>query len=128
MNQVYFEFEGKYYGIGTKVLLKTRYDGIQEATFESCNGNSMFIGEYHWTNHKYNPIQVIKIIEPVEVFIEQSLQQETFNKNNYSSAGIVDFAWIWYVAIMLIGSIFEARMLLWIFATLYFFWWKGRKN
>ena len=122
MNHKYLYFKGKYYDVGTKVLIKTQWSGIQEATFVGW-GTWPFRGEkvsdsyYSWETEKY----IVKIIEPVEVV----LQPTNANDRKRPPSWEIENGWIWYILIMLVGSIFNARWLIWIVATIYFFSWKN---
>ena len=117
----YLYFNGKYYDVGTKVKIKTRWCGVQEATF--CG----WMTKYHFVGKEisgYFPREdsdkyIVEIIEPVEVIFQQS------NGRACPDDWHVETAWGWYIVIMAVGIIFKARLMIWIVASLIFFLWKN---
>lgn len=122
MNNRYLFFKGKHYDVGTKVLIKTRWNGIQEATFYGW-GTYPFRGENVWgIDYYYFNIDkyLVDIIEPIEV----NLQPVNVDDKNCPPAWDVEIGWIWYILIMAVGLIFKDFWMIWIVATIIFFSWK----
>ena len=122
MNKKYLYFQGKYYDVGTKVLIKTRWNGVQEATFYGWTGFP-FRGENVWGQNYYSfdvEKYIVDIIDPIEV----NLQPISVDNKDCPPDWDVEIGWIWYILIMVVGTIFNARLLIWIVATVVFFSWK----
>lgn len=122
MMEKYLKYKGKYYDVGTKVKIKTRWYGIQEATFYGW-GAWPFRGEkvseqyYSFEIEKY----IVEIVEPVEVVVESI----STNDKSYPSAWDVEIGWMWYIIIMVVGLLFKDKWIIWICATAFFFLWKS---
>jgi hypothetical protein len=141
----YFEFKGVKYGVGTiaKIPLSRdlRWTSPETYTREAeFTGGGRFVfthqqGElYLFENNghfsgKYE--EYIKIIKPVyyeepeppkpqNVFLRT--ESGSWDAHNDVCVGLV-----WYIIIMIIGTMFNARLLIWIFATIGFFLWKSKK-
>lgn len=141
----YFEFNGVKYGIGTIVkvpsTLDLRWRSRDEimALSKFC-GNSCFefvhkqgfINLYESSGHlsgKYE--DYIEIIEPVyyhepEPMKTQNIflrtRSDTWDAHNDVCVGL-----IWYIAIMLLATIFKDRIGIWILTTIVYFLWKSKK-
>lgn len=128
-----FIYNGVAYGIGTKVLVKNVF-GLQEATFLGWGRYEGFVGEnYHNSFRTDDCSFIIKILEPV-YYVEKeepkgkpcSIWTRTgsgsWNSHDEVCAGLVI-----YILVMLVGTIFNARILIWIIATITFFGWKAKK-
>lgn len=113
-----FMYKGVAYSIGTKVLVKDDVFGLQEATFVGWTKHGGFVGKkYHDSFRTDDCSFIIKIIEPV--YYEEKKSEET--KESWLPAGDGPFyALLWYIAIMMIGTIFKARFAIWIIATISF--------
>lgn len=126
MNPVrYLYYEGKYYDVGTKVKMKTKFNGIVITTFlGGC--------EYEGVYEHFNPVPaenyIIEIIDPIYAPGQES-NADVKNIITYNPRqGDIQIGWIWYILIMLLGSIFNDRWLIWIAATVIFFIWKGANH
>lgn len=64
---------------------------------------------------------IIEIIEPV-YYVEL---EKTKTNRNCPMPWEIEIGWIWYILIMLVGTIFKDRWLIYIVATAYFFLWKN---
>lgn len=137
MNNDYFEYKGVKYGIGTKVMVKDLCWGETEATFYGWWSNKGFDGPHILGNGlNVNTIdeKIIKIIEPV-YWSPPELKNDNQKSNIFIRTGSgswqshdeVCYGLIWYIVIMLIGSIFNDRWIIWIAATIIFFSWKHKK-
>ena len=125
MKNVYLYYKGKYYDVGTVVKIKTRWDGIKEATFQGWGPQGGFWKDgitdacYWFETEKY----IVEIVKPV---YPENLIKVTDNPNR-PAPWDVEIGWIWYIIIMLVGAIFKERLLVWVFATAVFFLWKSGK-
>lgn len=127
MRRDYFEFEGKYYGVGTKVLLHVRFrypkpcevvfigyeDGVYR--FMQPNGIMIFV-------QLTPPSKIVEIIDAVEVQIDNGVH-EFKSKRSCPMKWQIENAWIWYIIVMFCGAFCTDRWLIWIFATIYFILW-----
>jgi hypothetical protein len=141
----YFEFKGVKYGIGTivhiprslkllnlpkeQLIVKAKFIGGAKFIFQDVQG---YINLYEGSGHfSGNYAQYIKIIEPV-YYEEQEptkpqnifLQTESGSWDAYNQ---VCMGLVWYILIMVIGAIFQDRLMIWAFATIVFFVWKSKK-
>ena len=131
--EYFIRYKGLFYDVGTRLRFKAYsygyYWGIKEGEVEKFIGTTAFIRgddgvlyEYSTTKWLVNFDKVIiEIIEPVYYDMERA----TNNNHNYPSSWDAEIGWIWYIIIMVVGSIFKARLMIWIFATAYFFLWKS---
>ena len=131
--EYFIRYKGNCYDVGTRLKFHARlygFDcGIKDGIIERFINNSVFIrssdGEmYTYSTTKYlvdfDKI-IIEIIEPV-YYVEQYTND---NNRTYPQSWETEIAWIWYVVIMVVGVIFNARLLIWGFATAVFFLWKN---
>lgn len=130
-----FQYNGKYYDVGTKVRMKfkneeliTTYLGGDDRyayKFEGLPPN-MFNGGSHPQN------RIIEIIDPVypqAPNIDKSKRANIFFRTGSGSAESADnvfHGFLLYLAVMIIGTFFNARLLIWIIATITYFGWKSR--
>ena len=141
----YFEFKGVKYGIGTIVkvpsTLELRWrprDEIMETA--RFGGNSCFefmhkqgaIKLYESSGHlsgKYE--DYIEIIEPI--YYQEPEPPEPQNiffrtkSGSWDAYNEVCVGFIWYVAVMLVATIFKDRVGIWTIATIIYFLWKSQK-
>lgn len=128
-----FIYEGVAYGIGTKVLVENVF-GLQEAAFIGWGKYEGFVGENYRNSSRTDDCSfIIEILEPV-YYVEKeepkgkpcSIWTRTgsgsWNSHDEVCAGLVI-----YILVMLVGTIFNARAMIWTLATLIFFSWKAKK-
>lgn len=142
----YFEFKGVKYGIGTIVKVPNTLDLrwlskdeiIEEAefvghsTFVFTKNRRWYINLYesggHFTGKYESYIEIIRPIyyqepappKPPNMFIRTG--SGSWDAHNEVCMGL-----IWYIAIMLLATIFKARIGIWILATIVYFSWKSKK-
>ena len=114
------KYKGIKYDIGTKVKLKTKWNGIVTTTFL---GNTKYDCPYAFNSLMPPEDYIVEIVEPV-YYKPQNVSSSNNNKVR-PFKGDVQIGWIWYIIIMVVGSIFNDRLLIWIGATAYFFLWKN---
>lgn len=128
----YLYYKGIYYDVGTKVKMKTKYQGEIITTFLG-NGQYEGLGRYSFYSGMPPEYYIIEIIEPIyykESEVEPTKKSNVFTRTGSGSWNSHDEIFgglIWYVAIMIIGTIFIDRWLIWIVATAVFFGWKAKK-
>lgn len=126
----YFIFKRVKYGIGTRakfvsygITAMATFIGGDYPKWKSDNA-LIIIGEFQ------SPIE---IIEPVYykddkvVVHKETIKEIITHKPHPNNVDEVFYAWWWYIAAMLIGSIFKMRLIIWIIATIRFFGWKSTK-
>lgn len=127
----YMKYKGDYYDVGTKVKMKGR-NGPIVATFIGWRyqGKGCFEGEDcgffdMYDSYDYNGVNkyVLEIIDPV--YPELHYEPVEKNQREKPPKWDVDMALPWYIAIMVIATIFHGRLLIWIAATVIFFLWKN---
>ena len=139
----YFEFQGIKYGVGTivevprmldirwipreKIMEEAEFVGGSCFVFKNLNG-SINLYDNHLSG-KYE--QYIKIIKPIYyIEPEPPKQQNIFfrtSSGSWDAHNEVCIGLVWYIAVMLLATIFKDRLAIWIFATLVFFLWKSKK-
>jgi hypothetical protein len=145
----WFWYEGQCYGYGTVVKLKPEmYRGIKSIE-EKCKGNMEFVDGMssgymvfkgvdqtnsmtrsvaiggHW-----NPYDAIEyIVKPVYVSLQPVWKKAV---ENYSNAEpehkhLAFTGTIWYILVMIIGTLFHGRLLIYIMATIvYWNYWVNK--
>ena len=126
MKHIYLYYQGQYYDIGTVVKIKTRWDGIKEATFRGWKPQGCTFLEDGITDNCYWFETEKYIVEVVKPVYPQDLVQIPDNRN-MPAPWDVEIGWIWYIIVMVVGTIFQDRLLIWVFATAVFFLWKNGK-
>lgn len=127
----YMKYNGKYYDKGTVVKIKGPY-GPTIATFNGWrfDNRGCFLPKsgsvldlYEFYNYSAANEYILEIIEPVYPTIQPTNKpQENRNK---PPEWDVEVAWIWYIVIMVVATIFKARLFIWMFVTVIFFAWKN---
>lgn len=125
--EYFFRYKGLCYDVGTKVKVKTIF-GVEEGVVTEINLNSIIIkGDLLFEKILiwYIENRIVEIVEPV--YYKGEIEQYTNGKNNmnYPSEDSIFIGWILYILIMVVGTIFNERLMIWIFATAYFFLWKN---
>ena len=118
-----FEFNNQIYYPGTKVKLRELRGKVVIMTFTGVRGNELtFMGHYNFSF----PVEMINryVLEIVELPREEFIMQR---KKKCPPLWDVEIGWLWYIIIMTVGTLFNARWLVYIVATLYFFLWKNGK-
>ena len=141
----YFEFKGVKYGVGTivkvprmldlrwipkdQIMVDAEFVGGARFVFKNMNG---VIKLYESSGHlsgKYE--QYIEIIKPV--YYQEPVPQKPQNiflstkSGSWDAHNDVCIGLVWYILIMLVATIFKARLLIWIVSTIIFFIWKSKK-
>jgi hypothetical protein len=139
----YFEFKGVKYGIGTilkvprmlDLSLLPREAMMKEAEFVGggrflfFNGGSIFLCKERGLSGKYE--DYIEIIHPM--YYQEPASPKPQNiffrtcSGSWDAYNDVCIGLIWYIIIMLVGTIFKDRLTIWVFATIVFFVWKSKK-
>ena len=130
----YFEFNGRYFGVGTKVLLKDPFYGTGRAEFVglNCILRPIYVGVEPGFDYEISDVcanhrpRVLEIVEPVEVF--PKINSTPYCTQGYPSQGEVQMGWVWYIVIMLLLTIFEDRILGWCCTTFFFWMWLKTKK
>ena len=141
----YFEFKGVKYGIGTivkvpimldlimlpkeKIMTEAKFIGGAQFIFKDIQGSiNLYESAGHFSG-KYE--QYIEIIKPVYYQEPEPPKPENIflrtESGSWDAYNDVSVGLIWYILIMMVGTLFNARLLIWIFATAYFFLWKSKK-
>jgi len=141
-----FIYRGNKYYIGTKVkpskqfFKKHDYSDviltvIQHITSESESGNTMheYVVQLSKRPKFYTGDLITTIYFPPDNWIEEIIQEATtppeikpeFYKDKEVD-GVMD-GWLTYIVVMLLGSIFYIRFIIWIAASIVFFRWRKKK-
>ena len=137
----YFEFKGVKYGIGTIVKIPlsldsrwiTPKDKLYDATFAG-GGRFIFVqfkGETIWHDFSGKYEQYIEIVKPVYYQEPAPRKQQNIffrtRSGSWDAHNEVCVGFAWYIAVMLLATIFKARVGIWALATIIYFSWKAKK-
>ena len=125
----YLLYKGIYYDVGTKVKIRG-FHGVQEAVFtgwqpytgRSFQMENMYKEEFRssYGADKY----IIEILEPVYADLSEYVQSPTATRE-CPPQHEVEMGWVWYIVIMLVGFLFNEKLLIWLIASAIFFLWKN---
>ncbi len=125
--EYFVRYKGKCYDVGTRLKFKTSKwcEGL-EGTIEWISHNVFYVRLIDGSGRQLSKMYsldntIIEIIEPV--YYEEKPQE--IDNRVYPSMGDIDIGWVWYILVMIVGVIFNARLLIWIVATVVFFSWKN---
>ena len=137
MNGDYFEYKGVKYGIGTQVIVDDICYGRTNAIFYGWQ----LLGSFRWDNRYITDINVNNINDKIIMIVQPVYWSPPEPKPNGKKCNIftrtgsgswqsddeVVHGLIWYIVVMLLGTIFNDRLIIWIAATIIFFSWKHGK-
>ena len=134
----YMKYNGEYYDVGTICKIKghrgpvlVRFLGWKYANrwcFEAVEKEHS--PELYNT---YDPSGVMDYCLEIVIPIKPNLDKKEVSNSNVGiglperetpPSWDIEVGWIWYIAIMLIATIFKDRVMIWGFATVVFFLWK----
>ena len=125
----FIRYQGKCYGPGTVVRYRTtKWSSPMVGRIVSVDAYTFWIryddnrGGFVRISKTSIDFAILEIIEPVEI---EPPPVVPVSNRNYPSYDDEFYGWIWYIAIMLLGTIFNARIGIWIIATIVFFAWKN---
>ena len=133
----YFYYKGKCYGVGTVVKIKPETYGSGRE-IERCNGVAKFVGGLDSGYLKFSGIvppgdsycgiaimtnpedRIEKIIEPVYYEYKSTWQValDNYKKTPKNCRADIAPGTIFYIVAMVVGTIFKARVGIWILATI----------
>ena len=127
--EYFIRFQGKCYDVGTRLRFKY-ISSIMEGKIEWISHNVFYIRLIDgtgWQLSKVWPLEntIIEIIEPV--YYKEPQVEYTYG----ISGGVcppeeeIFIGWIWYIVIMLVGTIFKDRLMIWVFTSAVSFLWKN---
>ena len=124
--EYFLRYKGQCYDVGTKLKFSF-YGTIQEGVIEWFSHNHLYIRLIDGSGLLLSKVwsldnTIIEIIEPVQ-YVE--LPQKAVKGGASPSYDDAFYGGIFYVIVMVVGVIFEARWLIWISATVIFFLWKN---
>ena len=128
----YFEFNGQKYYPGTKVRIRDdMLGGTYITTFQKRTPNSegrealyFRAGRTFVADVDYAQKLIVEIIELPKN--EESQNKHLYYPNKKPPMGWqIEVGWTWYLIIMVVGTLFKDRWIIYIFVTLYFFLWKN---
>ncbi len=134
--EYFIRYKGKCYDVGTRLKFYVRCMGYlfkssepYVGTIEKFEGTICVIrGDDGKVYTIYTTCQtptrdneyVVEIIKPV--YYVEKLTKPT---RKCPPAWDVEIGWIWYIIIMIVGTIFKDRILIWVVASAIFFLWKN---
>ena len=126
--EYFVRYKGKCYDVGTRLKYKTDKwcDGF-EGTIEWISHNVFYVRLIDGSGRQLSKMYsldniIVEIIEPV--YYEEP-PKKNVRRGVYPSENDIFVGWVWYILIMVVGTIFNARLLIWIVATAVFFSWKN---
>ena len=144
----YFEFRDTRYGVGTivnipttldlywlrrlpkeKTIRRARFVGGGRFIFEDSNSTITLYESAEHFKGEYEPY--IEIISPIHYQEPRASKSSNIffrtGSGSWDAHNEVCIGFIWYIVIMLLATIFEARVGIWILATIVYFVWKSKK-
>jgi hypothetical protein len=135
--EYFIRFQGKCYDVGTRI----RFCLIKIGPFvEQFDGTIMWISHNHFgvrlsdgreiSMSKTRPLEnyIVEILYPI-YYEEPKMEYVRGLRLRGGGAcppeGEIFIGWIWYISIMVVGSIFKDALLIWVFASAVFFLWKN---
>ena len=126
--EYFLRYQGKCYDVGTRLKFKpfSWFDPM-EGTIESISHNTILIQLIDGRTWELSKVwsldnTITEIIEPV--YYEEP--PVVYRRGGaYPPEESVFIGWIWYIIIMLVGTIFKDRFMIWAFASAVFFLWKN---
>ena len=126
----YIEYKGQRYDVGTRFKFRAYawgyYQGIKEGVIEQFIGTTAIIRADDGESYDCSTIadwwpkeKIVEITHPV-YYVDKIPQG---NSRGYLPDWQVEMGLTWYIIIMIVGTLFKERILLWVFATAYFFLW-----
>ena len=115
-----FVYKDRFYGVGTVVTLYTgSFYGIQKAVFQGGRRFKLEDGTTHEIYVNLDHLKDFTIVEPVYYDIEaKQREKEEAAKPGTKLPPAAVTAIILYVVVMVVGSIFQSRILIYVVATL----------
>lgn len=134
-----FTFQGKEYKMLTDVKTKQSiYTLIRPTAFMPPFPRMQLVQSYvdHHNKHKWKyavwrddgqAVEWITEDSPDEIidYIIEKSQEKKFHKD--TEVDNVVIGWVIYIFIMIFALIFNGRIVIWLFATIYFFYWRNNK-
>jgi hypothetical protein len=132
--EYFIRFQGKCYDVGTRLKFYVRCFGLKSSRtyvgtierFEETiciikgdDGKTYSISTMLQTPTRDNN-DIVEIIKPV-YYVEKAQKSLRICPPAWG----VEIGWVWYIIIMVVGTIFNDRLMIWIFASLIFFGWKN---
>lgn len=115
-----FEYNGRMYTLGTKVKIKYR-NKIVEAYFAG-DGTSGAVFKYNNTFFHANVNDIIEIYNDGHYNVFERRKVIPKDKEIFK----LSIGWIWYILIMAILTIFNERIIGWVFVSIVFFRWRRK--
>lgn len=123
-----FEYKGEIYYSGTKVKIKAMWGEPCIMVFRDRYTNDFgeeilnFVGNYNYSVHQKSVEKYV--LEIVELPTIEEIEKNR-NQRIKPPDWDVEVGWVWYIIIMVVGTLFKQRLLVYIFATAIFFLWKN---
>ena len=123
--EYFLRYRGKCYDVGTMIKYKT-YGSIHVGTIKWFSHNAMYVLREDGYEERISRVfsldnTIQEIIIPVEL---EEPEKIVTKRRNSPPEDDVFYGWICYIAVMIVGTIFNERLTIWVFASLVFFLWK----
>lgn len=128
--EFFIRYKGALYDVGT--VLKFHYcNSVIEGTVEDFYGSTVYIRDSNGFLHDFSTSKgmtyfdrlIVEIIKPV--YYTGPIPGENSNKRNCPPYWDVEMGWVYYILVMIVGTLFYARWAIYIGATIVFFAWKN---
>lgn len=127
--EYFLRYEGKCYDVGTKVRVRRVCGEIIIATIIKFFHNSFLVidenGCEFMISQYVSPFSSDKIIGIVKPVYYTDPVPGGGNNRNCPSEWDIEIGWVWYIIIMIVGTLFNTRWMIYILATAFFFLWKN---
>ena len=129
--EYFIRYQGMCYDVGTKIKFKPSYWGeplVGEIDLISHNIFYIRLADgSRWKLSKIHSLDntIVEILEPV-YYKEPPMEYVRGIRGEVCPPEDEIFVgWVWYILIMVVGTIFKDRLTIWIFASAVFFLWKN---
>lgn len=124
--EYFLRYKGQCYDVGTRLKFK-EWGREEEGQIEWFINNHVGIRLVDGSLRVLSTMwgfenTVTEIIEPV--YYVAPPEKKVYG-GPLPSEDDIFIGWVWYIVIMLVGTIFRDRLTIWVFASLIFFTWKN---
>ena len=129
--EYFIRFQGQCYNVGTRLRFKPfKWSEPLEGTIEWINHNHFYIrltDGTGWTLSHLIPLEntIVEIVYPVYYEEPPVKYVRGIRGGICPPEEDIFVGWVWYIAIMLVGVIFNDRLAIWVVASAIFFLWKN---
>ena len=131
--EYFIRYKGSCYDVGTRLRFRALsygyYEGIKEGIIDQFIGTTVFVRATDGKFYQFSTIRGVvdfdKIIREVTYPVYYVEKRSQMVARHRPSSWDIETGWIWYIIIMIVGTLFKDRLIVYVCATTYFFLWKN---